>query len=90
MSVIEVNELTKDYGYGKGVFDINLNINEGEMVGFVGTNGSGKTTLIKLLAGLLTPTSGEVLIEGQAPGPWTKSIVSYLPDHLTVPEWMKV
>ena len=58
MSVIEVNGLTKDYGYGKGVFDINLNINEGEMVGFVGTNGSGKTTTIRSILGFIRPTKG--------------------------------
>ena len=60
MSVIEVNELTKDYGYGKGVFDINLNINEGEMVGFVGTNGSGKTTTIRSILGFIRPTLSEI------------------------------
>ena len=64
MSVIEVNELTKDYGYGKGVFDINLNINEGEMVGFVGTNGSGKTTTIRSILGFIRPTKGSASVNG--------------------------
>ena len=44
MSVIECNKLTKDFGKGCGIFDLDLQIEEGEMVGFVGTNGSGKTT----------------------------------------------
>ena len=51
MSLIEVSHLTKDYGSGRGVFDINLTINEGETFGFVGTNGAGKTTLIRQLMG---------------------------------------
>ena len=55
-NVIEVKNLTKDYGYGKGVFNVDLNIKEGEMVGFVGTNGSGKTTLLRAVAGLLPHT----------------------------------
>ena len=47
MSIIELNNLTKDYGEGHGIFGLNLKIEKGEMVGFVGTNGSGKTTTIR-------------------------------------------
>lgn len=46
-NIIEVKNLTKDYGSNQGIFDINLNIEKGEMIGFVGTNGSGKTTTIR-------------------------------------------
>ena len=58
MSVIEIKDLTKDYGDNRGVFDINLNIEKGEMVGFVGTNGSGKTTTIRNILGFIKPTKG--------------------------------
>lgn len=54
MSTIEIRNLTKDYGDNRGIFDINLDINQGEMVGFVGTNGSGKTTTIRNIMGLLS------------------------------------
>lgn len=64
MSVIEVENLTKDYGYGKGVFGVNFSINEGEMVGFVGTNGSGKTTTIRSILGFIKPTKGEARVNG--------------------------
>ena len=50
MSIIEIKDLTKDYGNNQGIFDINLTIEKGEMVGFVGTNGSGKTTLINMIS----------------------------------------
>ncbi len=51
MSVIELNKLTKDYGGGRGVFDLDLKIEQGEMMGYVGTNGSGKTTTIRNILG---------------------------------------
>ena len=53
MAVIELKNLTKDYGAGKGIFDLNLSIEKGEMIGFVGTNGSGKTTTIKSILKIL-------------------------------------
>lgn len=56
--VIEIKKLTKDYGYGRGIFDVDLTVYKGEMVGFVGTNGSGKTTTIRNILGFLRPTKG--------------------------------
>ena len=64
MNVIEIKNLTKDYGDNRGVFDINLDIKQGEMVGFVGTNGSGKTTTIRNIMGFIKPTSGSVKVNG--------------------------
>ena len=64
MSVIEIENLTKDYGRGRGIFGVNLTINQGEMVGFVGTNGSGKTTTIRNILGYVKPTSGSVKVNG--------------------------
>ena len=79
-NVIECKSLTKRYGRKVALNEINLNLEEGRIVGLLGPNGSGKTTLIKLLNGLLTPTSGEIRIDGNLPGIHTKSVVSYLPD----------
>ena len=68
---------------------IDLALEPGRIVGLLGPNGSGKSTLIKLAMGLLQPTSGEVLIGGQAPSPQTNAVVSYLPDRITLSPWMK-
>ena len=69
---------------------VDLSLPSGRIVGLLGPNGSGKTTLIKILNGLLQPTSGEVRIAGNAPGVETKKIVSYLPDRGYFPDWMRV
>ena len=59
-------------------------------MGLLGPNGSGKTTLIKTAAGLLTPSAGELLINGQRPGIASKAAVSYLPERTYLSSWMKV
>ena len=90
MSILECKALTKNYGAKSALDTVDLTIEPGRIVGLLGPNGSGKTTLIKLANGLLTPTSGELLIDGNKPGRATKSIVSYLPDRNTLPGWMTV
>ena len=65
-NVIEIENLTKDYGNGRGIFNENLTIKQGEMVGFVGTNGSGKTTTIRNILGFIKPTSGSVKVNGMS------------------------
>ena len=90
MNLLECRALTKRYG-GKTALDgVDLAIEPGRIVGLLGPNGSGKTTLIKLANGLLTPTSGEIRINGDTPSPRTKAIVSYLPDRNALPEYMTV
>lgn len=69
--VIEIKDLTKDYGEGRGIFNIDLTINKGEMLGFAGTNGSGKTTTIRNIMGFLKPTDGAVYVNGSEA--WTHS-----------------
>ena len=64
MSEIETKQLTKSYGKARGIIDINLRIEEGEIYGFIGPNGAGKSTTIRLLLGLLFPTSGGGTIYG--------------------------
>lgn len=64
MEIIKVNSLTKDYGNGKGVFDVNLSVNQGEVYGFLGPNGAGKTTTIRHLMGFIKPQKGSCSING--------------------------
>ena len=62
--VIEVNHLTKDYGSNRGVFDVSLHVNKGEVFGFLGPNGAGKSTTIRHLMGFSKPGKGECKIFG--------------------------
>lgn len=87
--ILECRNLVKGYGKKEALKGIDLTINRGRIVGLLGPNGSGKTTLIKIANGLLTPTSGEILIDGKKPGVETKKIVSYLPDTTYLNEWMR-
>ena len=82
--------LSKNYGGKPALKNANLEIQSGRIVGLLGPNGSGKTTLIKTANGLLTPSSGRILINGMAPGVETKKIVSYLPDESFLNSWMTV
>ncbi len=88
--LIECRNLRKKYGLNPALEDISFSLTGGKIVGLLGPNGSGKTTLIKIANGLLTPTSGEIKINGEEIGVETKKIVSYLPDSLSLPDWMKV
>lgn len=63
-SAIEIKGLTKDYGNHKGIFDINLTVNQGEVYGFLGPNGAGKSTTIRNLMGFIRPDSGNCKIYG--------------------------
>ena len=90
MSILECRALSKSYGAKAALSGVDLTIEPGRIVGLLGPNGSGKTTLIKLANGLLTPTSGEILIDGRKPSRATKAIVSYLPDRSTLPGWMSI
>lgn len=65
MSVIQVNQLTKDYGHGRGVFDVSFEIKQGEIYGFLGPNGAGKTTTIRHLMGFSKPQKGHTQIFGK-------------------------
>ncbi len=78
--LIEISALTKNYGKTVALNNVFLNLYSGNIIGLLGPNGSGKTTLIKLIMGLLTPTSGQILIDGQKPSAKTKAMIAYLPD----------
>lgn len=89
MSVIEVKDLTKDYGSGRGVFDVSFAINQGEVFGFLGPNGAGKSTTIRHLMGFSKPQKGETYILGM---PTFKnyykflSKVGYIPGEIALPQ----
>ena len=89
MSVIEVNHLTKDYGSGRGVFDVSFKIEEGEVFGFLGPNGAGKSTTIRHLMGFSKPGSGETKILGlDSFKDYSKilSNVGYIPGEIALPQ----
>lgn len=80
--ILECQNLVKTYKKSKFALNqVTISLERGRIIGLLGPNGSGKTTFMKLAAGLLTPTDGEIRIGGQKPGPQTKAIVSYLPDR---------
>ena len=88
MARIEINNLTKNFDDLTALDDVTVSLEQGQIVGLLGPNGSGKTTLIKILNGLLQPTSGSVTINGSAPGVETKKVVAYLPDRNALPDYM--
>lgn len=82
MNVLECKDLRKSYKKGKAVLDnFNLSIPEGKIVGLLGPNGCGKSTLMKLISGLLTADSGEILVAGEPVGDKSKALISYLPER---------
>ena len=89
-NILECKSLSKIYKNAVALSAVNLQIAKGRIVGLLGPNGSGKTTLIKIANGLLTPTAGEILIDGKPVGVETKKIVSYLPDRNFLAQWMTV
>lgn len=89
-AILKCTNLTKRYGQKMALSDINLTLEKGKITGLLGPNGSGKTTLIKIINGLLVPTSGELRINGLTPCPKTKERVSYLPDKTYLNDWMRV
>ena len=90
MELLECKNLCKSYDDKQVLKDINLKIPKGKIIGLLGKNGTGKTTLIKLINDLLTPTSGEILIEGKKPGVESKEIIAYLPEKTYLDREMKV
>ena len=90
MPILECKDLSKRFGTVQALDMVNLSIEPGRVIGLLGPNGSGKTTLLKLANGLLTPTDGEILIDGDAPGKKSRSLVSYLPDKPYLADWMRV
>ena len=87
--LIEIKGLTKDYGDGKGIFDVNFELRRGEILGFVGANGAGKTTTIRSIMGFIKPDKGKVTIFGK--DSWlesekTKPYIGYVPGEIAFPD----
>ncbi len=92
MSVIEVNNLTKDYGHGRGVFDVSFHVDSGEVFGFLGPNGAGKTTTIRHIMGFSKPQSGSTSVLGMESYKNYYKILSdvgYLPGEVALPSGLK-
>jgi ABC-2 type transport system ATP-binding protein len=90
MSLLECYGISKAYPQTLALNCTNLSVESGRIVGLLGPNGSGKTTLIKMISGILTPSSGQILINGKPVGLETKPMVSYLPERTYLNDWMKV
>lgn len=88
--IFECHNLIKKYDQFYALNHLNLRLERGQIIGLLGPNGSGKTTLIKLICGLLTPSSGTLTISGLSPGVETKKIISYLPERTYLNSWMRV
>ena len=87
-AVIVFDHLTKDYGNGRGIFDITFKIPPGKVFGYCGTNGAGKTTTLRHVMGFIKPDSGTVLVEGKNPwkeGEAIKNRIGYLPGEIAFP-----
>lgn len=80
--VLQTAALTKRYHGTPALDSVDIQLPQGKIIGLLGPNGSGKTTFIKLAAGLLTPTAGDITICGEKIGTKTKALVSYLPDRV--------
>lgn len=90
MELLECKHLYKEFDNKQILKDINLKIPRGKIIGLLGKNGTGKSTLIKLINDLLTPTSGEILINGEKPGVKSKEIISYLPERTYLDKEMTI
>ena len=89
MNTINVNKLTKDYGHGRGVFDVTMGVEKGETLGFLGPNGAGKSTTMRHLMGFSKPQRGELTINGMDCTRHHDRIlreVGYLPGEVALPD----
>lgn len=90
MSLVSFNDVCKNFGKKEVLKHVSFNIEKGKIIGLLGKNGMGKTTIIKLINGLLTSTSGEVLVNGEKVGVESKKIIAYLPERTYLDKSMKV
>ncbi len=92
MDVIEIKNLTKNYGKARGIIDVSLTVEQGEIFGFIGPNGAGKSTTIRTLLGLIYPSSGSAAIFGKSCSefPEVRSEVGYLPSEVFYYDNMRV
>lgn len=89
-ALFEAKGIKKNFFQKQALQGVDLVLEKGRILGLLGPNGSGKTTLMKIIIGLQKPSAGELQIDGAAPGVYTKSIVSYLPDQNPLFSWMRI
>jgi ABC-2 type transport system ATP-binding protein len=93
MPIIEIQNLSKYYGKARGIVDVSLNVEEGEIFGFIGPNGAGKSTTIRLLLSLIYPSGGSAKVFGKdviQDGPEIRQEIGYLPSEVFYYDRMKV
>lgn len=90
MELLEIKNLYKNYGEKQVLNNITLTVPRGKIIGLLGKNGTGKTTLIKLINGLLTPTEGKIIFEGEKIGPQSKINIAYLPERTYLDKSMTI
>lgn len=90
MELLQCKNLSKSYGNNQVLKNIDLTIPKGKIIGLLGKNGTGKTTLIKLINGLLIPTDGTILVNGNEVGVESKKVISYLPERTYLDKSMTV
>ena len=90
MELLEIKNIYKNYGEKQVLNNITLTVPRGKIIGLLGKNGTGKTTLIKLINGLLTPTEGEIIFEGEKIGPQSKLNIAYLPERTYLDKSMTI
>ena len=90
LPVLQITNLHKSYGSHSVLEGVSFCIPRGKIVGLLGPNGCGKSTIMKLIAGLIPLSKGEILIDGTAPGQKTKSLISYLPERNYLNDWMRI
>lgn len=90
LPVLQITNLHKSYGSHSVLEGVSFCIPRGKIVGLLGPNGCGKSTIMKLIAGLIPLSKGEILIDGMAPGQKTKSLISYLPERSYLNDWMRI
>ena len=91
-SLIEINDLTKDYKNNRGLFSVSINLKKGEFCGLIGENGAGKSTLMRLIMGFIKPDSGRILIAGLdlfKSQEEVKQYLSYVPGEINYPDLQK-
>ncbi len=88
--ILKATQLSKYFYQKKALDKVDLSIEKGKIYGILGPNGGGKSTFLKIAAGLLKPSQGEITIDNEKPGTYTKSIVSYLPEINYLYKWMKI
>ena len=92
-NILEVKNLTKNYGKSRGVIDVNLEIEKGTIYGFIGPNGAGKSTTIKCIMNLINKNSGEVFVDGKLflkKNNELKNKIGYLPSEIHLYDELKV